>query len=254
MNPIWRKSKLWTPLLLLVLFVAGALVSKPAPSLETSTGKVQRRLPVYCVQAEEKKVALTFDCAWENSDTEVLIRLLAENEVKATVFTTGDWCERYPEDAKSFAAAGHDLQNHSYAHPHVAKISREKLREDTKKCEELLTSLTGEKPFLYRAPYGEYDDEMLALLEDELEYRVIQWDVDSRDWQGREASEMVESVASAVTPGSILLFHTDTKNTPAALRQLLPRLKGEGYEFVLVKDLILREGGRIDHTGRQYPE
>lgn len=62
---------------------------------------------------------------------------------------------------------------------------------------------------------------------------------------------MVETLRSKVRPGSILLFHNDTKNTPAALRQLIPELKGQGYEFVLVKDLILWEGYTLDHEGRQ---
>lgn len=216
------------------------------------SGQPQRRLPIYSVATEEKKIALTFDNAWENSDISILLDLLAQNEVKATFFTTGDWCERYPEDTKRLAEAGHDVQNHSYAHPHVASISREKLIADTQKCDAIIEELTGVRPTLYRAPYGEYDDEMLAVVEDELSHRVIQWDVDSLDWKKREAADMVADVSQKVQPGSILLFHTDTVNTPAALRQLIPLLKGEGYTFVLVKDLIYPEPYTLDHTGRQF--
>lgn len=82
----------------------------------------------------------------------------------------------------------------------------------------------------------------------------FEWDVDSRDWQKREAADMVTDVSQKVRPGSILLFHNDTPNTPAALRQLIPMLKGEGYEFVLVKDLVFTEGYRLDHEGRQVRE
>lgn len=212
-----------------------------------------RRLPIYGVNTQEKKIALTFDCAWENSDTEILLEILETNDVKATFFMTGDWCTRYPEDVRRFWEAGHDIENHSYAHPHVASISRETLMEDTQKCEETIESLTGSQPVLYRAPYGEYSDDMLALLEDDMGYRVIQWDCDSMDWKGRDAADMIRTIENKLRPGSILLFHNDTENTPQTLRQLIPLLKGEGYEFVLVRDLILWEDYTLDHEGRQSP-
>lgn len=210
-----------------------------------------KRLPIYGVNTEEKRIALTFDCAWENSDTKVLMELLEQNGVKATFFTTGDWCDRYPDDVKAFAVAGHDIGNHSYAHPHVASIGEDELITDTEKCDRVIEGLTGKKPTLYRAPYGEYSDKMLEVIEDKLGKQTIQWDCDSRDWQKREASDMVQTILKKVRPGSILLFHNDTQNTPAALRQLLPELKGQGYEFVLVRELIYQDGYMLDHEGRQ---
>lgn len=215
------------------------------------SSQLQKRLPIYGVNTEEKLVALTFDCAWENSDTEILLKLLEQNEVKATFFTTGDWCERYPEDVKRLSGAGHAVENHSYGHPHVASIPAEKLIADTEKCDAIIEQLTGVKPMLYRAPYGEYSDSMLQVIEDQLGKKTIQWDCDSRDWQKRESADMVQTIQNKVRSGSILLFHNDTKNTPAALRQLIPLLKGQGYQFVLVKDLISFDAVSLDHEGRQ---
>ncbi len=215
------------------------------------SAELAKRLPIYGVNTREKKIALTFDCAWENSDTQALLSLLSQNEVKATFFVTGDWCSRYPEDVRAFFDAGHAVENHSYAHPHPASVSREALIADTEKCDAAIRELTGKTPSLYRAPYGEYSDEMLRVLEDELGKSVIQWDCDSRDWQKREAADMAATVREKVRPGSILLFHNDTENTPEALRQIIPELKGAGYEFVLVEELILKEGYTLDHEGRQ---
>ncbi len=210
-----------------------------------------KKIPIYAVNTEEKKIALTFDCAWENSDSQIIMDLLDKNKIKATFFTTGDWCERYPDDVKLFFSNGHAVENHSYKHPHVASISAEKLIEDTDKCDEIITSLTGKKPTLYRSPYGEYSNQMLTTFEEKLKHKVIQWDVDSIDWKGREATAMVEAVTKKVRNGSIILFHNDTKNTPQALAQIIPQLKGEGYEFVLVSDLIYQDNFRLDHEGRQ---
>lgn len=210
-----------------------------------------RRLPIYAVETQEKSVALTFDCAWENSDTDILMSLLSEYNVPATFFTTGDWCERYPEDVKRIFNAGHAIENHSNKHPHVAKIEADRLKSDTLECEEIIQELTGEKSRLYRAPYGEYSDSMLKVLEDDLGYKVIQWDVDSRDWQGRSAQDMAETIIKNVKNGSILLFHNDTDNTPQALEIIIPALINQGYSFKKVSDIIYWEDYTLDHTGRQ---
>lgn len=240
------------------LFLTMLLLLLGAPLLKKT--KVQkaaasaRRLPVYSVASDEPKIALTFDCAWENSDTTELLALLSEYNVKATFFTTGDWCRRYPEDVKRIFGAGHAVENHSDQHPHVASIDAQKLEADTRACSETIASLTGTAPRYYRAPYGEYSDAMLAVVEDTIGLQTIQWDVDSRDWQKRSAKEMTSSVIGSVQNGSILLFHNDTHNTPQALRSIIPALQKKGYVFVLLPELVAPAGTPVDHTGRQIPE
>ncbi|MEG0693081.1 MAG: polysaccharide deacetylase family protein [Oscillospiraceae bacterium] len=236
---------------MVMVFVSTAVVAGIAIDKSSPTQTSPRKLPIYAVNTEEKKIALTLDCAWENSDTKILIDLFDKYAIKATFFMTGDFCERYPDDVKAIYDKGHAIENHSYNHPHVASISSEKLIDDTNKCDEIITNLTGKRPTLYRAPYGEYSNDMLTTFEQELKHKVIQWDVDSIDWKGRESAEMVQTVTSKVKNGSIILFHNDTKNTPQALAQIIPQLQGEGYEFVLVEDLIYKENFTLDHTGRQ---
>lgn len=145
-------------------------------SINVSTST--RKLPIYAVKTDKKQLALTFDCAWENSDTTELLEILSQNKIKATFFATGDFCERYPEDIKLLADNGHSIQNHSNKHPHVENIEENKLIEDTVACDEIIEKLTSKKPSLYRAPYGEYSNKMLTVFEDTLLHKVIQWDVD----------------------------------------------------------------------------
>lgn len=211
-----------------------------------------RLLPIYGVNTTEQTLALTFDCAWENSDTDRLLTLLGQYGVPATFFTTGDWCDRYPEDVKRLFAAGHAIENHSYAHPHPNKLSPDELVADTQRCDQVIVALTGKSPTLYRLPYGEYNNTVMATFRDRLPHRVIQWDVDSRDWQKRSAEEMARDVIAKVRPGSILLFHNDTENTPEALELILPALQAQGYTFTLVEDMLL-EIFTLDHAGRQNP-
>lgn len=162
-----------------VIFAALCLLclGLSAQNAVSASAKV-KKLPIYAVNTTEKKIAITLDCAWENSDTQILLDIFDRNEIKATFFATGDFCERYNEDIKLIFSKGHAIENHSYNHPHVASISSEKLIADTKKCDAIIEELTGKSPSLYRAPYGEYSDKMLLTFEEGLQHKVIQWDVD----------------------------------------------------------------------------
>ena len=222
---------------------------------KTATTSAQlKQLPIYCVKTEEKKIGLTFDAAWGNSDTDQLITILAKHNAKATFFATGEWVDRFPDDVKKLAAAGHDIQNHSDKHPHVAKTDPQKVLTDAAACDSKIEQLTGKRPTLYRAPYGEYDDDMMSAFAAAGKHLVIQWNVDSRDWQRPTAEKMIASVTKAVVPGSILLFHNDVPNTPAALDGILTTLDKGGYHYVLVTDLIWKDNYTIDNNGMQIPK
>ena len=82
-----------------------------------------RELPIYCVQTDEKKVALSFDAAWGNEDTAEILEILKKHNVHVTFFMTGGWEEKYPDDVKAIYEAGHDLGNHSENHKNMSQLS-----------------------------------------------------------------------------------------------------------------------------------
>lgn len=147
----------------------------------------EKKLPIYCVDRGDNKIALTFDCAWGNSNTEELIEILKNANAKATFFVTGEFCDKYPEDVKKFHEAGHSVQNHSDKHPHVKGMNINDLIADTKECSRKIKMLTGEEPTLYRAPYGEYDDTVMTTVEG-MGLKVIQWSVEVSDRVGKDLS------------------------------------------------------------------
>ena len=155
-----------------------------------SSQAAARKLPIYRVERGDNKIALTFDVAWENSNTDDLIRILAEFDAPSTFFVTGDWCDRYPEDVKKFYDAGHEIQNHSDQHPHVEGINVNDLITDTREASRKIKMITGVEPTLYRAPYGEYDDSALTTLEG-MGMKVIQWDVEAIDIDGKPLAEPI---------------------------------------------------------------
>ena len=233
------------------LVLAGAIfyvVSCP-PSIVASSA--QRQLPIYCVEREQKMCSVSFDAAWGNEDTQILIDILARYNVKATFFCVGDWAEKYPESVKALHDAGHEVMSHSNHHDHYNSLTAEEIVADVTASNQRIAASTGVTPTLIRCPYGEYDDHVISAIRS-MGMEPIQWDVDSLDWKGISASEITKRVTGKVQNGSIILFHNAGEHTPEALPAILDDLLGKGYELVPVSKLLLTNCETyIDHTGRQ---
>lgn len=211
-----------------------------------------RELPIYSVQSETARVALTFDAAWGAEDTQILIDALGKYGAKATFFVVGEWVDKYPDAVRSLHAAGHSVMNHSDTHPHMSQLAADGILKEANRASDKIEKITGVRPDLLRVPYGDYNDTVIKTLRSG-GYQVIQWDVDSLDWKDLSANEICRRVTDKVKPGSIVLFHNAAKHTPEALPVILANLKDKGYEFVTVSEMILRENYYIDHTGKQMP-
>jgi len=208
-------------------------------------------LPIYSVdKGDEKVCALTFDAAWDDSDTDVLINILNKYKVPATFFMVGSWVEKYPESVKKFHNAGHEIMNHSDTHPHIDQLSDTKIKEEIAKCNDKIEAVTGKRPTLFRGPYGEYNNAVIKEAQAQ-NMQVLQWDVDSLDWKNLSAKEIVTRVKSRTKPGSILLFHNGAKNTPEALPLVIEALLSDGFTFQKASDLVYKENYTIDHSGKQ---
>ena len=210
----------------------------------------KRELPVYCVQQDEKLVALSFDAAWGNEDTQTLIDILADYGVSTTFFVVGDWVDKYPESVRALSDAGHEVMNHSASHAHFSALSTGEIKSDINRCSDKIEAVTGVRPTLFRCPYGEYDDHVIKAVRS-LGMTAVQWDVDSLDWKGISAQEIARRVLDRVQPGSIVLFHNAAEHTPEALPEILDALLGEGYRVVPVSQILLEGDSFIDNTGRQ---
>lgn len=234
-------------------FMLGALlISQVSYGVKAVGGKVsERKLPIYSVETDEKKIAITFDAAWGNSDTDKLLNILKKHNAKATFFFTGDWVSRYPDDVLKIHADGHECANHSDSHAHINSMSAQQLSDDIKACNDKIAAVTGKAPTLYRGPYGEYNNTLLEQVE-ALKMYAIQWNIDSRDWQKKSVNEMVKNVTENAKNGSIVLFHNDTANTPEAVDKILEILTKEGYSFVTADKLIYKENYKIRHDGTQH--
>lgn len=229
----------------------GILVTAGA-NITVSSSVDGRELPIYCVETPEKKIALSFDAAWGNEDTGKILEILQKQDVHVTFFMTGGWVESYPDDVKAILAAGHDLGNHSENHKNMSQLSDQEKKNELMKVHTKVQELTGYEMFLFRPPYGDYDNAVVNVAKD-CGYYTIQWDVDSLDWKDYGVDSIIKTVTQHkhLGNGSIVLCHNGAKYTAEALDTLIATLKNEGYTFVPISELIYKDNYHMNHEGRQ---
>ena len=208
-----------------------------------------REIPIYSVRRDDSKISLTFNCAWSDEDIGSILQTLDDYGVKATFFIVGEWAEKFPESVKLIAGHGHEIANHSYAHDHYSDWSKDKILDDIEKCDALLYKICGKKPTLFRAAYGEYNDNVVLACEQSGRY-YIQWSVDSIDYGDANAADIFNRATKKTQSGDIILMHTGTKNTAKILPKILDELTHR-FDLCPVSELIYKENYIIDATGKQ---
>ena len=211
----------------------------------------KKELPVYSVDRNDKKIALTIDAAWEDDKTAFILDTLKTYNVKATFFLCGFWAEKYPDQVKAIYDAGHQLGNHTATHPHMNKLSAKQIQKELNSFETLMEDITGDRTVVFRAPYGEYNDNVIKTVRD-MGYEPIQWDIDSIDWkEERSAQTILDTILPHLHDGCIILCHNNGYKIKEYLPTLLETAIAEGYQFVTVSELLLTGDTIIDVNGVQ---
>lgn len=221
-----------------------------SPLASVFFAKIDRRLPIYAVATDEKKVAISFDAAWGADKTEGIIELLNEFEVKATFFLVGFWVDEYPDKVKEIDDAGYEIGTHSNTHPDMAKLSVGEMQEELSLSVSKIESITHKKVRLFRPPFGSYNDNLIQVA-DSMGLKTIQWDVDSLDWKGGSATQIANLVAKKVKNGSIILMHNNSDNILGGLRLILEHLKQKGYDVTNIGNLVYESDYTINNQGIQ---
>lgn len=190
------------------------------------------------VPTNHKIIALTFDDGPHPLTTQALLAVLSAKNVRATFFLLGENAVKYPELLGDIAAAGQEIGSHGYRHQFPNKQPREELYADLARLEAVAAAV-GARPTLFRPPGGGYNDLLVADLAAR-GYTTILWSIDTRDWERRSSAQTANTIVREAAPGSIVLLHEGecAVNTPAAVAAAIDRLRGEGYEFVTVGELL----------------
>ena len=188
--------------------------------------------------ARAGKVAITFDDGPHPRHTEEILKVLREEQVKASFFLVGQEMEKFPGLVRQIALEGHDVGNHGFSHGRMERLGVEGLREEIERTEELIQELAGSSKRLFRPPYGRVT---LALMQCALRDRltVVLWSLDSGDSHKRPPQELSDRLRSAES-GDIILLHEDYAQTAAGIRDVIRALKSRGLGFARVSEWVGR--------------
>ncbi len=200
------------------------------------------------VNTAKKLVALTFDDGPEARYTPRILDELKKKGVPATFFVMGKQVQSYPEIMKRIVNEGHGIGNHTWSHPNLAKTWTGKVKEEIHLTQHELQRVTGRKPDIFRPPFGQLTKSDLFILH-ELGMKNIMWSVDTLDWSGLSAEEIVDIVERDITPGGIVLQHNFQfgntallEGTVEAIPKIIDELRARGYTFVTVQTLLESQG------------
>ena len=124
-------------------------------------GYAKRLVPIYSVETNEKKVALTFDAAWGSDKTSKIVKTLTDAGVKGTFFLVGFWIEQNEDKVKEIDLAGFDIGTHSNTHPKMSGLSKEQVKQELNTSMQMITTITGKTVKYFRPPFGDYNDALI---------------------------------------------------------------------------------------------
>ncbi len=188
-----------------------------------------------------KFVALSFDDGPNSYTTPKVLDILEEFNVPASFFVIGK--EINESTAKQMVRAislGCEIQNHSYTHTHMTKMSIQEVMDELKRTDDLVEQYTGTRPWLFRPPFIDHNKSM----HEALDHTFING-IGCSDWMAeRSAQQRFEELIPKVQDGDIILLHdfTGNDNTVEALRMIIPKLKEMGFGFLTVSQLFEKKG------------
>ncbi len=240
----------------------------------------EKTVPTYSVMTDENvfrhhdndcmKIALTFDDGPSALYTSDILDYLKSEAVHATFFVVGSQARNNPELLLREEAEGHEIGNHTDTHPrlsgkqfHVCDrcggvITHDgstcpaassgvggcvctALIREIEACADTVYELSERQTSLFRPPEG-YCTEEISAVASAMDYRIILWNIDTRDWDKATADEIASQVLGDVQSGDIILFHDSVSRrdpqTLQALKMIIPALKERGFQFVTVSELI----------------
>lgn len=199
----------------------------------------------YMGDGSEKALYLTFDCGYENGNTEPILDALKKHNAPATFFVVGHFLETEPELVKRMVEEGHAVGNHTYHHPDMASISdMESFGNEVNDVAQLFREITGKElsPY-YRPPQGKCNVRNLEMAE-ELGYYTIFWSLAYVDWnQDNQPSheEAFDKLTTRVHPGAVVLLHNTSSTNGEILDELLTKWEEMGYSFRPLSELVNEE-------------
>ncbi len=228
-----------------------AATATPAPPIVSGAGSTAihsesattSKITFSQVNVDGPYIAMTFDDGPSSANTPRLLDLAAKKHIKLTFFLIGENAARLPQLVQRELAEGHEVGNHSYTHPDLARMSDAAVRSEIQKTQDAIIAASGYKPTLMRPPYGAMSARQRLWVNHDFGVKIILWDVDPLDWKRPGSSVVAQRIISGARPGSIILSHDIHSPTVDAMPQVFDTLLAKGYKFVTVSELLAMDKG-----------
>lgn len=198
-----------------------------------------------------KMIALTFDDGPGVKATARILAALEEVGGRATFFMLGENAAAHPDLARQVAQAGHLVGTHTNSHKSLIRLTAQEMLQEVELSLDNIQKATGVRPTILRPPYGNVND----LVKETLDLPLVNWSVDTRDWDSRDAQKVYDHILANVRDGDIVLMHDIYDSTAEAVEMVLPELVKRGYQLVTVEELFAYKGlslkaGKVYYNGR----
>lgn len=216
------------------------------PTGNASISEMKKYNAYYMAEGEEKVLYLTFDCGYENGNTEPILDALKKHNAPATFFVVGHFLETAPDIVKRMVEDGHTVGNHTYHHYDMSKISdKASFEKEMNDVANLFKETTGtDLAMYYRPPQGKYSTNNLQMAKN-MGYSTFFWSLAYVDWNvdaQPSHEEAMKKLTTRVHPGAIVLLHSTSKTNGEILDELLTKWEEMGYNFRPLSDFVETTG------------
>ena len=159
---------------------------------------------VWSIPDAKQEVFLSYDDGPHPEITPALLDLLDEYQAKASFFLIGKNAKAQPHLVNEYLKRGHRIGNHSFSHRNLFFLDKKKLRREISECDAVF------KSDMFRPPYGKLRPDQLSTID--AKFKIVMWDVLSKDYSGISAKKSFENVKRYAKPGSIIVLHENNKS------------------------------------------
>jgi cellulose synthase/poly-beta-1,6-N-acetylglucosamine synthase-like glycosyltransferase/peptidoglycan/xylan/chitin deacetylase (PgdA/CDA1 family) len=194
-----------------------------------------------------RRISLTFDDGPDPTWTPKVAAVLRAAHVPATFFMVGSQAARHPDLVRLVQRSGGEIGDHTFTHSSLSSGPLWQRKAQLDFTEAVLLSITGRYPRFVRPPYSATTDAVAPADERALaelaghRYIVALADYDSQDWRRPGVAKIIANAQPRQGRGGVIMFHDgggDRGQTVAAVRELIPRLRAQGYRFVPLRAML----------------
>lgn len=238
-----------------ISFGLGLRTDHKVPSGDRPSGVKLKDYNAYYYDIHAKKkdpvVYLTFDCGYENGNTEKILDALKKANVKAIFFVTEYYIKSATKLVKRMKREGHLVGNHTSSHAILTNCSVSKIKKEICQCAKTMKELTGYTMDKYvRPPEGVYSERVLKVLQD-MGYSTFLWSLAYYDYDDSKqptTSYVIEKFKKHHFNGMIPLIHATSKTNREALPKIIAYLKKQGYRFGTVDEITGDKAAEEEET------